>query len=215
MQKLIASFLAQKKECSLPLIGKIRIIQGPAESRLTDFQIVKPEREVVFDPKDDYLSDEFIDYVSYKNHITKENAEEIVNNWCLNSKMKLDGGERINCKSFGWFQKGEDGYVKFFNRNELNLYEPVHSKKVVHELDPHAILVGDKETNSAEMNAYFEEKSREDHGKIMKLWVPLLIGIAILILILYFLGKSFSVSSIGNQVGIPLEEIPTQYSILS
>ena len=215
MQDLIASYLAQKKECSLPLIGRIGIGPGTAVSKLVDFQIVKPEREILFDSKDDYLSDDFIDYVSYKEHITKEKAEETINNWCLNTKMKLDEGERIYCNSFGWFQRGEDGHVQFFSSNELSLFDPVNSRKVVHEQDQHTLLVGDKEATTEEMNTYFGEKAQEEREKIMKLWVPLLIGAAILFLALYFLNNSFNLSSIGNQIRIPQVEIPSQYSILS
>ncbi len=113
MQELIASYLIQKRECHLPLLGSFAIKQQPASLDVADKMITPPTDEIIYNENETYLPDGLKNYVSHLQHIQLHEAEEIINNWCLNAKMNLDSGEKIIFNSIGTLQKDPAGNMLF------------------------------------------------------------------------------------------------------
>jgi hypothetical protein len=214
MQHLIASYLSQKKECSLPLLGKVAITINPASVDEGNLMLNPPARKLHYDQKDDYLTDEFVDYVAEMENVSHVVAEERINNWCLTAKMKLDEGEKIQITSMGTLQKSGSGQIFMQGKNGLPLYQPVGVHKVIHESDEHAVLVGDKERTTTQMNAYFATTTKEKSRNKFYIWPLLLAGICLIFLFFYFSSFSFTTSGIGDKQHVSIRESPVQYTVI-
>ncbi len=125
MQALITSYLIQKKECNLPLLGHFRIKTKPADFEKDNKQIFPPTDEILYSEFAASLSEDLITYVSGHQNITCEEAEEKINNWCNYAKEKLDLGEKIIFNSIGSLQKDAVGNIFFQRKKQYSFYEPV------------------------------------------------------------------------------------------
>ncbi len=213
MQELIASYLIQKGECHLPLLGSFTIKQEPASLDIADKIMSPSTNEVIYNENGIYLPDGLKNYISHIQHIQVHEAEEKINNWCLNAKMKLDVGEKINFDSIGTLQKDPAGNVLFQTMDGINFYEPVIAERVIHKNAEHAVLVGDKETTSGVMNEFYREDVIIEKKYSWKLWAIILAVLSLLILIFYFSSHAFSVNGIGNQSSFPIQKSPATYSV--
>ena len=211
MQDLIASYLAQKKECSLPLVGNFRIKTKPAELDIANKQIFPPTDEILFNENADYLSDDLTGYISNLKNITRNEAEEKINNWCLHAKAKLDAGEKIIFNSIGSIQKNAAGTIFFKRKKSINFYDSVPAERVIHKNAEHAVLVGDRETTSGVMNEYYRDEEITKKKLYWKIWAIVLLALALLILGFYFYTHKFSETTIGNQSSFPVEERGATY----
>ena len=213
MQELIASYLIQKRECHLPLLGSFAIKQQPASLDVADKIISPPTDEIIYNENETYLPDGLKNYVSHLQHIQLHEAEEIINNWCLNAKMSLDSGEKIIFNSIGTLQKDPAGNMLFQTMDGINFYEPVIAERIIHKNDEHAVLVGDKETTSGAMNEFYREDVIIEKKYSWKLWAIILLALALLVLIFYFSSHAFSANGIANQSSIPIQQPQATYSV--
>ena len=214
MQELIASYLIQKKECHLPLLGSFTIKQGPASLDIADKMITPFVGEIIYSENETYLPDGLKSYISHLQHIQLHEAEEKINNWCLNTKMKLDAGEKIIFDSIGTLQKDPAGNILFQPENGINFYEPVTAERVIHKNAEHAVLVGDKENTSGIMNEFYREDVIVEKKYSWKLGAIILAILSLLILIFYFSSHAFSVNGIANQSEFPVQKPVATYSTL-
>jgi nucleoid DNA-binding protein len=215
MQYLITSYLVQRKECSLPLLGKIKIHRKSEEPEIGDKQVHPPVEEILFDAREDYLSDDLITYIAHVQNSTKEEAEENINNWCLQSKMKLDNGQKINFISIGSLQKNQAGHVFFQTQKGIRFFDFVSAERASHPNEVHSVMVGDHETTSAVMSEFYRKDEIVQKKSYQKIWVIVLLGIAILFLLYYFYTHNFSVFGIGNHSTFPVSDPPGTYKIPS
>lgn len=213
MQELITSYLIQKKECHLPLLGSFTIKQGPASLDIADKMITPFTDEIIYSENETYLPDGLKNYISQLQHIQVDEAEEKINNWCLSTKMKLDSGEKIIFDSIGMLQKSPAGNILFEKENSINFYEPVIAERVIHKNAEHAVLVGDKETTSGVMNEFYREDVLTEKKYSWKLWAIILLILSLLILIFYFSNHAFSVNGIANHAAFPVQQAPATYSV--
>jgi len=213
MEELITSYLIQKKECRLPLLGSFTIKQGSASLDIADKMIIPFTDEIIYSENETYLSDGLKNYISKLQHMQVHEAEEKINNWCLNTKMKLDTGEKINFDSIGMLQKAPAGNILFEKENSINFYEPVIAERVIHKNAEHAVLVGDRETTSGVMNEFYREDVLTEKKYSWRLWAIILLILSLLILIFYFSNHAFSVNGIGNKSSFPIQKSPATYSV--
>lgn len=213
MQDLIASYLIQKKECHLPLIGNFIIMQVPALLDIANKKLVPSSDEIVFSESENYLSEALKDYFSRLHNIPLHEAEEKINNWCLHAKVKLDLGEKINFDSVGSLQKDSFGNILFQREKDINFYEPVTAERVIHKNAEHAVLVGDKETTSVAMNEFYRDEMVTEKKSAWKIWAIILLAISLLVLIFYFYNHSFSENGIANQSAFPVQPPPATYYV--
>ncbi|MDP4285952.1 MAG: hypothetical protein Q8891_16180 [Bacteroidota bacterium] len=198
MQDIITSFLVQNKECSLPGIGKFRIITTPAELDIANQQMLPPKDEILFTGKPDKNVEELIRFIAFKNEIKVPEAEELLKKWCQSVHEKLDAGGKIFFETIGSLQKKESGNIFLYNEETLSFFEPIPAVRVIHQNEEHSVLVGDKETTSSEMNEFFrEEESIKKSG--WKIIAIILLVITLSVLFFHFYSHSFSLSATGNQ----------------
>ncbi len=202
MEKIIASYLVQKKECSLPGIGHLKISTKAAELDIANKELFPPVDEIIFKEEEVHLRKDLVNYVSLQKQIDENDAAEKINNWCLNAKEKLAAGEKIHFESVGSLQKNTGGNIFFHKMNDLLLYDIVAAERVIHKNEQHSVLVGDKETTSGAMNEFYKEDVPVKKKPWWKIWAIILFLIPLLILIIHFSGHSFTTSGIGNQIHV-------------
>ncbi|HEY5408188.1 MAG TPA: hypothetical protein VIJ92_13920 [Ginsengibacter sp.] len=213
MQELIASYLIQKKECHLPLVGSFVIKQGSASLDIADKIISPTAYEIIYSESETYLSEGLKNYVSNLQHIQLYEAEEKINNWCLHAKMKLDSGEKLIFDSVGNLQKDAVGNILFQTENGINFYEPVIAERVFHKNAEHAVLVGDKETTSGVMNEFYREDVVSKKNSSWKIWAIILLAVSLIVLVFYFYSHTFSANGIANQSSFPVQQPAATYSV--
>ncbi len=213
MHELIASYLIQKGECHLPLLGSFTIKQQPASLDIADKIMSPSTKEIIYNENESYLPDGLKNYISHLQHIQLHEAEEKINNWCLNAKMKLDSGEKIVFDSVGTLQKDPAGNTLFQKVDGINFYEPVIAERVIHKNAEHAVLVGDKETTSGVMNEFYREDFIIEKKYSWKLWAIVLLVLSLLILLFYFYSHAFSMQGIANQSSFPIQQPASTYSV--
>lgn len=208
MEDLIASYLVQKKECALPLLGNFRIATMPASLDIVNKQLFAPSDEILFSESGDYVTEGLIAYISNLDKVSLNDAEEKINNWCLHTKVKLDAGEKIIFNSVGSLQKNAAGNIFFQRKNGVNFYEAIPAERVIHKNAEHAVLVGDKETTSAAMNEFYSDENVKEKKATWKIWSIVLLAISVLFLFFYFYTHQFSETGIGNHSSFPVQESP-------
>jgi len=212
MEDIIASYLIQKKECTLPLLGNFRIATRPSYLDIADKKMQPPDEEIIYNEHETYNVEGLVAYISNLDNIPLHDAEEKINNWCLNARGQLDGGYKLSFNSVGNLQKNEGGTILFEREKQFSFYEAVSAGRVVHENEQHAVLVGDKETTSGAMNEFLNAVTSEKKSA-WKIWAIILFILAVIILIFYFTSHSFSETAIGNQSHFPVQQSAATYSI--
>ena len=209
MQTLITSYLIQKKECNLPLLGHFRIKTKPAELDIANKQIFPLMDEILYSEFTANLSGDLITYISNLQNITPDEAKEKINNWCHYAKEKLDSGEKIIFHSIGSLQKDAVGNIFFQRKNDISFYEPVSAERI-HKNAEHSVLVGDTETTSGVMNEFYRDEIIENK-RWWKIWAVVLLAISLVVLFFYFYTHKFSEDLIGNQASFPTQDPPASY----
>ncbi len=212
MQKIIASYLVQKKECALPGIGSFKINTKPAGLDIANKQIFPPTDEIVFNENEVHLQNELITYISVQQNIDQLYAAGNISNWCRHAKDKLDAGEKIYFDSIGTLQKNAGGNIFLQRRKAIQFYQPVSAERIIHKNEEHSVLVGDRETTSVVMNEFFREEDVIEKRAWWKIWAIIMFSISLLILIIHFSNHSFSTSGVGNQINLTPEVPPVSHN---
>ena len=212
MQKIITSYLVQKKECNLPGIGNFKINTVPAHLDIANKKMFPPASEIIFSESDVHLRNDLVKYVSSKQHIDVHLAAENITRWCQYVSERLDAGEKIIFESIGSLQKNATGNIFFSSKDKSRLYEPVSANRVVHKDEDHAVLVGDRQTTSAAMNEYYKAESVFERKISWKIWAAVLFGLSILSLVMHFSFHGFTTANTGNQISVSPLPPPASYS---
>src|ERR1700704_6644452 len=177
MQALITSYLIQKKECNLPLLGHFRIKTKPADFEKANKKIFPPTDEILYSEFAGNLSGDLVTYISDRRNITRDEAELEINTWCQYAKEKLDLGEKIIFNSMGSLQKDAAGNIFFQRKKGYSFYEPV-SAEGTDKNSEHSVLVGDTETTSVVMNEFFRQEIIQKRTW-WKIWAIVLLTISL------------------------------------
>ncbi len=211
MQDLITSFLVQTHECSLPRIGRIRIVNVPAKMDTIHKKMSPPGEQIIFTQKDENNARGLPKYIANKKNITEAEAGEQLDAWCLATLAKLEHGEKITFKSVGSLGKKEPGSIYFEREQSVPFFESLAAERVIHENADHAVLVGDKETTSSAMNQYLKEEEEVKRSG-WKIAAAVLLVIALAILFIHFFSGSSSSFSTGNETRhVPATPAPTHF----
>jgi nucleoid DNA-binding protein len=202
MQALITSYLIQKKECNLPLLGHFRIKTKPADFEKANKKIFPPTDEILYSEFAGKLSADLITYVSDVRNITTGEAELKINNWCQHSKEKLDLGEKIIFNSIGSLQKDAAGNIFFQRKRGFSFYEPV-SAATDKNLD-YRVTTGDA---PVVLNEFAGEEINQKRAW-WKIWSIALVAVSLLVLVYYFYTSGFSEAGFGNQASVPIADPP-------
>lgn len=210
MQDLIASFIIQSKECKLPGIGKFRQVATPAESDIANKQIIPPVKEFLFTGREEKISNELINYIAVKKNVPITEAQSLIKEWCSNVSFKLKNNEELILPSLGSLKRIASGNIFFHRENDIPFFVPVAAERVVHQNSVHAVLVGDKETNSSVMNQLLNEDEVRPNNT-WKIIALILFIVCLFLLFFYFYQHPFSLSSLGNQQKIFPQAPPDTY----
>lgn len=213
MQELIASYLIQNKECVLPLLGHFHTEKSPAILEVAEKVILPPTTEIGYSENGNYIPGGLASYIAGIQHISWNEADEKINNWCLHTRVKLDAGEKIYFDSVGSIYKINSGDILFEKEQPVIFFEPVSAERVIHKNEEHPVLVGDKETTTTIMNEFFKEEKIDQKSSLFK-WAMSILIITVALLIIYFTSHSFSEKGIGNQNSIHAFHAPSTYYLL-
>ncbi len=212
MQKIIASYLVQKRECNLPGIGNFKMNIVPASLDVASKKMFPPATEIVFYEGEAHLQGDLVNYVSIQQNVNEQQAAENVTRWCHNVSESLDAGEKIVFESIGNLQKNAAGNIFLLAKEELRLYDAVIAERVVHKNEEHAVLVGDTQTTSAAMSEYYKTETVFERKISWKTWAIVLGSLSLLALIIHFSYHSFTTASVGNQISVSPLPPPVSYT---
>ncbi len=209
MQDIITSYLIQKKECSLPYLGSFKIIRFAPELDVAGKQLSAPVDEIIYSGSSNDNSGELTQYLSTVEKINNADAEERINNWCLNQKMNLENNNEVRFEPLGLLRKDNSGNIIFQKLNRTAFHDVVVAERVVHKDAEHPVLVGDTETTSTVMNEFLNQETAAENSWRMPALI--LAIIAVLLFVYFFRERSANATGISNNASIELKSPPPAY----
>ncbi len=167
MQKLLADYLFQNKECALPEIGTLYIKNSSASSIFGERKISAPIPIIEF--KDDVHSTEHVEtYIALQKNITRDEAAYQLRK-VVEDIQTLPLGQRLEIPNAGKFYRDENEKIGFIAEEApAHFFPQVVAERVVHPNDSHTMLVGETETSTAAMAEYYAE---EEPAMKSKWWI--------------------------------------------
>jgi hypothetical protein len=197
MLNLITSYLIQAGECVLPGIGSFSLVSTPSSLDVANKEILPPVTEFRFSDTSGQPGEGLIQYIAFKKGTDNQKALDELKDFCAQLKTRIYSGEKIPLNSIGILLKDSYGNIVFEPENHP-YFKSVPAIRVVHKEAKHAMIVGDKETDSSTMNEILNSESEIRSGnsfwKIAAI-VLFLIGAGILI---YHFYSSSSENPLGN-----------------
>lgn len=190
MNELIASYLVLCGECPLDGIGNLYISKNNAVADLASKEILSPQFNILFKESKHADMGEVVKYLSRMEGCGEDEASHKLKAWLDDVKARLSHHLDFEIPFIGTFIKEKNGHVQLKTLNSLNILRPVHAERVVHISDSHEMMVGDKLSNTTEMNQLLRESGKKVAAKW---WIPALIifSVAIVIIIIYFITNGF------------------------
>lgn len=198
----------------MPGLGKLSIHNLPAQSDFVSKTMLAPYSSIKYS-SDFTAADEedFIQYCRKKEGIGWQAATDKLANWVKETKAVLQQNGQFYLAYTGtFFQKGTQ--LSFTQASLPTAFFPaVNADRVIHPEADHSMLVGDKETTTAQMTEYFAGETAAKR----RWWVAaFIIGLASLALVAFHMGKTdFKGFHTGNGTAISPAEMPTLHQIIS
>jgi hypothetical protein len=157
MQKLLADYLFQYKQCALPEIGSLHIKNVPASSIFGERKISAPVPIIEF--SDDVHATEHVEaYIALQKNITRDEAAHQLKKM-VEDIQALSQRQQLEIPNVGKFYKDENEKIGFIAEEVAAYFLPqVSAERVIHPNDSHTMLVGETETNTAAMAEYYSEE---------------------------------------------------------
>ncbi|MEO7961561.1 MAG: hypothetical protein ABIR19_08435 [Ginsengibacter sp.] len=213
MQKIIASYLVQKKDCSLAGIGRFTITSKPSLLDVANKQLLPPAQDVLFSNEDVFVSDDLVKYVSQQTNVSGDEASTQIHKWCQSLEDLLHQGSTIYFDSIGTLRIDQEGKIYLDTDHDFSFFESMPAERVIHKNEQHAMLVGDRETTSDRMNEFYNSEDTPVNREPWKIWAIVLFAVAIIFLTIYFLYHDFNLSGTGNQIKLNPADQPVLHEI--
>lgn len=195
MEKLIELYLFKNRKCPLPEIGTLEMTEANAVAWYAEKRIEAPIpsiklAEQVTDAED------FIHFISERKKISRDEAVALLGQYC-NRLQNMDAFGETKLPHSGKFYVNADGNLVFKAFELPAAFLPqVHTERVLHPSASHNMVVGDKETTTADMTAYYAET--ESAAK-SKWWIwAIVFAIAGIAALAFFLNDGQHSPSFGN-----------------
>ena len=203
MQELLETYLFRNRECLLPGIGVLRIIETPAEYVHSNQHFTAPSSFVSL-LKEEKDPGNIIRYLAQAAHMSTAEAAEKFHQYCL-SIRKLAAGDYVSWPHTGRFAVAEDGELTFECISlPAAFFSPAPALRVLRRDVSHDVLVGDTQTTSADMAAYYNKTETPLHRRW--LWgAAVLFIIALVVIIVYVITSGNG--SFGN--ALPVQPVHT------
>ena len=198
MQDILYEFLLLNRRLSLPGIGTISLCQNSAQLDFTNKQFIAPSFYFTIESRNDKPSKKLFDWLASSLGITEWDAIKSANDFSFALKKKLSEDGEVNWENVGVFRRDNNGDLKLDPQNiSLTSEQPVRAEKVIRIKAEHAVLVGEQEKTSVEMEEYFADSpAKKNYAWLITV---ILVMLAIIFIGWYFSEKGFSTSSAGNQ----------------
>jgi hypothetical protein len=191
MQKLLADYLFQYKQCSLPQIGTLYIKNVAASSIFGERKISAPVPVIEF-IEEVHTTEHVESFIALQKNITRDDAARQLRQMA-DEIQHLVLGQRFEIPNAGKFYKDENDTIGFIATEALAHFLPqVAAERVVHPNDSHTMLVGEKETSTAAMAEYYSE---EEPAMKSKWWIFAIASLAVAAAVIGFYASSKSADS--------------------
>lgn len=196
MEELIELYLYKNNKCPLPEVGTLKVTGIKAVAWYAEKKIVAPRQQVNFSDAVSSAAD-LISFIAYRKKITDAEAGQLLDAYCKSLKS-LNKSDELHLSNTGKFFVNAEGALVFKAKEIQGLFMPsVPAEQVIHQEATHHMVVGDKETNSAEMAAYFAEAAnrRKENWWIYAL---ILAAIGIAAFLFYLNQHGYQIDLFGN-----------------
>lgn len=216
----LSQYLFQYKSLNIPSVGLFKLRTQQAALNITKGVVEAPGWQIDFvqqtaeqDPEQvvSEQSPNLFDWLSKKNDITTEEAISQFEIFKTSLQNQLNSGEPVSWDGVGQFIKNQ-GTIRFTSSQTVNtLFAPIAANTVIRENQNYKILVGTRETDTEQMRHELSEV--ETSNRFSKILPLLLLALALLGLIGYFIKNGTSVSNTGNQQRIEIAKPIETYKI--
>jgi hypothetical protein len=186
---LLYKYLACKGSVNIPGIGTLQLKRKPAlnifsEKRVDAFEFQFIFNSIALPPPSDQLH--FLErYCS----ISKSEIMDLLESLKSETIQKINSDRKLEWIGVGLFLKDESDRLVFQPKLQtIEYYPSISYQHVLRESASHAVLVGESERSSEEMETYFEERKR---GVGSSKWAIPALVLAILALLIVFIRFSF------------------------
>jgi hypothetical protein len=207
MEELIALYLFQNKTCPLPGVGTLSVTEQTASFEMVEKQVLPPLPVISFSPAERSPED-FLQFISRQANIPVQESTKRLEAYCEGLRT-LDAYAEEKIPGTGKFYINEEGSL-VFRQEELPGYllPPVAAERIIHPESTHAILVGDKESNSALMTEFYSEAEPAKKSRWW-IWALLLSLLAIAVIVIYF--NDGGNGTFGNATKVPAQTAAPTY----
>ncbi len=208
MQHIISRYLFTRKKCSLPGVGTLEIRATEAIAAAGLKSITAPFPVINFTDHVGDVSD-LHHFISTDKGIGADETVAGLDTFC-NEIIGLKKGETYHLAGTGDFNVNGQGKLCFIPLTAPAYYLPsVHAERVIHEGNPHSILVGDKITTNKEMTEFFTEVVPAKKSTWW-IWAAILFVLAAATIIFY-LNDERSNAFFGNSNKPEIKKADTTY----
>ena len=210
MEDLIELYLFKNKKCPLPSLGVLELMdtsavalysKGKIEAPVPSIKLVEQEMPV----------DDFVKFIASKKNISKDEASTLLAQYC--SKLQnMDAYGETKLPHAGKFYVNADGNLVFKSIEIPKVFlSELSVERVIHPATAHAMVVGDKETTTTEMAAYYSDIDSGTKDKWW-IWAACLAVVAGALLFFHFRDQKNTIV-IGNTEPIEISPVFKTYSI--
>ncbi len=211
MQDIIELYLAKTRQCPLPEIGTLCITESNAVVWYVDKKIEAPVPDIVLQELA-LPADDFVEFIAAQKGISTNEASELLKAYCDGLKNLDASGENILPHS-GKFYVDAEGKLVFKSTDIPKEYIPaVAADRVLHPVASHNVKVGDKDTTTAEMAAYYADAANAKRDRWW-IWAAALLAAGIGGLA-YYLSDPAHSNSFGNAQKSATPQAPKTYKLV-
>lgn len=199
-----------EKNCPLPGLGTLLIHNRTALYMQSEKYLTPPLPYISFSPVENPSLD-FVDHTAKKLSVSKEEAMNIINTFCLKLN-NLDSFSEVEIPLAGKFYIDAEGSLVFKPVHFPEVFlAPVPAERISHPEATHSILVGDTESNSALMTEYYSES---EPASTSRWWIPALVLalLSILVIAAYFISND-NTNTVGNATKLKAGKEEKTYKI--
>ncbi|KYP14932.1 hypothetical protein [Flavihumibacter sp. CACIAM 22H1] len=206
---VLNNYLFLQKRISIPGLGTLHMERLPARTDFVNTRILSPVYRFRFDQYFDAPDKDLFGYLSSRLGVPDFEAIKWYNEFAYSLRAKIRANEVANWPGLGNFMADEKGEISFETAVPgFELPAPVTANRVIRENSDHAVLVGDRELNSADLTEQEEVAIYVERGSW---WIAALIlaAIAISLAVFHFYRQDAGVHTSGNQQKIPVYPMPS------
>ena len=189
--ELITQYFVQHNEVGLPGLGVLSAVPVSAKFDASRQVMVPPRLQFQWQPQTGEVEglQSLAGFISRHSQLSEEDSFDAISEFCNGVKSTLEEKGEFRWNGLGKLVKISTGTTGFVPDTALEGYLlPIEATRVVRTGHSHQMLVGDKETNSADMQQMLSEE--EEPYSEGKWWIAaLVLGLIATALIVGRLGK--------------------------